>query len=637
MLRWESWLLCLFFAFGEMIWYNRTWFYHTFMTWFTDKDPPGDMRDTIAPEEQIVPRVNPKEEYSFERRGIRRTSREGAYDLSTRAGTWYGETVYRAEDRENGKESARDMREKMRHPDFFIWLLSRLLSEIRSYSPEGQIQALNRFLDDLHRSGFSLQKRPISEGPQGQYPRGYARPWDSYIVVDANNAIVPWLTQEIAAIPPTLFADTLRYRAFLSEQKNTSPMIRVNTILRKWGIAQLVDDTLLHDRSAIANLKTLVSQSRLSLVERTYIFSFLEDPSSLSWTYDEKNWSLNVSPSPWGEVSLVAQEIAKKTDTLGKPIEPLTVEKFLRNPLSAIPHFFENLGFSGTLSLVGVIIASLIGSDNKWIKYPRIIMGTYLVAKWLWATDFVINAWQWYKTNNMFWKLWEALGENIVNPSTTWIESIFQWSVNLTREWYEHTLFWIESRDHMLVDPLQKNTRVAYMDARVATLSVLQDSDTMKRKALAIEKSGKPISDYTNNQELENVRHRLDILDRSAREKLRKQLPNIPDADIQNRLTSIKQSYTLKEYIAWIFAQDKTVPQKSSPPEKSSSIAPEAPVAPDVPDSWSTRVSLSRPSSEKQTSSPVESHNTEPPSVANVKDATPKWDALDPNTLPNLS
>ena len=45
------------------------------------------MRDTIALEEQIVPRVNPKEEYTFERRGIRRTSRDGAYDLSTQAGT----------------------------------------------------------------------------------------------------------------------------------------------------------------------------------------------------------------------------------------------------------------------------------------------------------------------------------------------------------------------------------------------------------------------------------------------------------------------------------------------------------------------------------------------------------------------
>lgn len=66
---------------------------------------------------------------------------------------------------------------------------------------------------------------------------------------------------------------------------------------------------------------------------------------------------------------------------MGKPIEPLTVEKFLRNPLSAVPHFFENLGFGGTLSLVGVIIASLIGSEKTWIKYPRIIMGTYLVAK----------------------------------------------------------------------------------------------------------------------------------------------------------------------------------------------------------------------------------------------------------------
>lgn len=45
------------------------------------------MRDTIAPEEQIVPRVNSEKEYSLERGGIRRTSRDGAYYLSNQAGT----------------------------------------------------------------------------------------------------------------------------------------------------------------------------------------------------------------------------------------------------------------------------------------------------------------------------------------------------------------------------------------------------------------------------------------------------------------------------------------------------------------------------------------------------------------------
>lgn len=64
------------------------------------------------------------------------------------------------------------------------------------------------------------------------------------------------------------------------------------------------------------------------------------------------------------------------------------------------------------------------------------------------------------------------------------------------------------------------------MDARVATLALLQESDTTKRKSLAIEKSGVPVGDYTNDAELGEARARLDALESDAREKLRKVSPN---------------------------------------------------------------------------------------------------------------
>lgn len=169
----------------------------------------------------------------------------------------------------------------MKRPDFFVRIVPELLRDIDSYTPEGKIQALNRLLDDLHQSGFSLEKRTSTERRSSQYPRGYRESTHSYVIVDAGNMIIPSLTASLAELPPKLLDDTMQYRRFLAQSPNTPALTRANALLRKGGVSSVIDDALLQDRSAIANLKTLVSQSRLSLVERTYIFSFLEDPSSL--------------------------------------------------------------------------------------------------------------------------------------------------------------------------------------------------------------------------------------------------------------------------------------------------------------------------------------------------------------------